>query len=145
MDGLSRPERKAYPGINEHGRLAGGPAETAGSPPGQGRQDPRYRPERRSWLGIPLWSDFVLLAPVATIVVAIGAIFSATKSLSPAHRRFWRAASLASGAALLLTSAVLLFRIKAGNIGTRMPREMPGHFDRSVFWMIVVTVAPRSE
>src|ERR1035438_6019023 len=48
MDGLSRPERKAYPGINEHGRLAGGPAETAGSPPGQGRQDPRYRPERRT-------------------------------------------------------------------------------------------------
>ena len=48
MDGLSRPERKAYPGINEHGRLAGGPAEIAGSPPGQGRQDPRYRPERRT-------------------------------------------------------------------------------------------------
>lgn len=95
-----------------------------------------------SWLGILLWPDFVLLAPVATIVVAIGAVFSATKSLSPAHRRFWRTASLASGAAFLLTSAVLLFRIKAGNIGTRMPREMPGHFDRSAFWMIVVTVAP---
>jgi hypothetical protein len=95
-----------------------------------------------SWLGIPVWPDFVLLAPVATMVVAIGTVFSATKSLSPAHRRFWRAASLASGAALLLTSAVLLFRIKAGNIGTRMPREMPGQFDRSVFWMIVVTVAP---
>lgn len=94
------------------------------------------------WLGIPLWPDFVLLAPVATIVVAIGAVFSATKSLSPAPRRFWRTASLASGAAFLLTSAVLLFRIKAGNIGTRMPQEMPGHFDRSALWMIVVTVAP---
>src|ERR1017187_1739906 len=95
-----------------------------------------------SWLGIPLWPDFVLLAPVATIAVAIGAVLSATKGLSPARRRFWRTASLASGAAFLLTSAVLLFRIKAGNIGTRMPREMPGQFDRSVFWMIVVTVAP---
>lgn len=95
-----------------------------------------------SWLGIPLWPDFVLLAPVATIVVAIGAVFSATKSLGAAHRRFWRTASLASGAAFLLISAVLLFRIKAGNIGTRMPRGTPGHFDRSVFWMIVVTVAP---
>ena len=95
-----------------------------------------------SWLGIPLWPDFVLLAPVATIAVAIGAVFSATKSLSPAHRRFWRTASLASGAALLLTSAALLFRIRAGNIGTRMPQEIPGHFDRSVFWMLVVGAAP---
>jgi hypothetical protein len=95
-----------------------------------------------SWLGIPLWPDFVLLAPVATIAVAIGAVFSATKSLSPARRRFWRTASLASGAAFLLTSAVLLLRIKAGNIGTRMPKEMPGQIDRSVFWMVVVTVAP---
>jgi hypothetical protein len=95
-----------------------------------------------SWLGIPLWPDFVLLAPVATIVVAIGAVFLATKSLGPARRRFWRAASLASGAAFLLTSAVLLFRIKAGNVGTRMPLEMPRHFDRSVFWLIVVMVAP---
>jgi hypothetical protein len=95
-----------------------------------------------SWLGIPVWPDFVLLAPVATVVVAIGGVFSATKSLSPARRRFWRTACLASGAAFLLTSAVLLFRIKAGNIGTRMPREMPRYFDRSVFWMIVVTVAP---
>src|ERR1019366_7592797 len=37
MDGLSRPERKAYPGIHVHGRLAGGAAETA-----------RCRPERRA-------------------------------------------------------------------------------------------------
>jgi hypothetical protein len=95
-----------------------------------------------SWLGIPLWPDFVLLAPVATIAVAIGAVFSATKSLSPARRRFWRTASLATGAAFLLTSAALLFRIRAGNIGTRMPQGMPEHFDRSVFWMIVVAVAP---
>ncbi len=95
-----------------------------------------------SWLGIPLWPDFVLLAPVATIVVAIGVVWSATKSLSPVRRRVWRTASLASGAALLLTSAALLFRVKAGDIGTRMPKEVPGHFDRSVFWIVAVTVAP---
>ena len=95
-----------------------------------------------SWLGIPLWPDFVFLAPVATIAVAIGAVFSATKSLGPARRRFWRTVSLASGAAVLLTSAVLLFRIKAGNVGTRMLREMPGHFDRSALWMIFAAAAP---
>src|ERR1035438_7526984 len=48
MDAPSGPDTKAYPGIHVHRRLAGGAAETAGTPPGQGRQDPRCRPERRA-------------------------------------------------------------------------------------------------
>ncbi|MEO6324026.1 MAG: hypothetical protein ABIT01_02215 [Thermoanaerobaculia bacterium] len=91
-----------------------------------------------SWLGVPVWADFVLLAPIATAVVAIGAVCHATKNLSSVPRRLWRATSLA---ACSLACVARLARIES-DLHTRLPRERPAHIDPSVIWMIVGAVAP---
>jgi len=95
-----------------------------------------------SWLGIPIWPDFIFLAPVATLAVAFGGVFASTRKLRPWTRR----SLLVTFAALLLGAAALLavtvLRTKTGNIGTRMPEEFPKNFNRNTIWIIVAVAAP---
>ncbi|MFI5181869.1 MAG: hypothetical protein ACHQPI_10795 [Thermoanaerobaculia bacterium] len=95
-----------------------------------------------SWLGIPIWPDFALLAPIATLVIAFGGFYAATRRLRPWTRR----TLLVAFAALLLGAAALFavtaLRTKVGNIGTRMPEEFPKSFDRNAIWMIAAAAAP---
>lgn len=95
-----------------------------------------------SWLGIPIWPDFIFLAPVTTLAITLGGLDIATRRLRPSTRRTLLAASTALllGVATLFARAV--FRTKAGNIGTRMPAEFPKSLDRSAVWMILAVLAP---
>jgi len=95
-----------------------------------------------SWIGIPLWPDFVFLAPVATAAVALAGLRSFLRNHPPAVRRAW----LPAGAAFLTVGLALVTLVlvgtKVGNLGTRMPRKLPAVLDRNAFWMVVGIVAP---
>jgi hypothetical protein len=95
-----------------------------------------------SWLGIPIWPDFIFLAPIATVAVAFAGFYATTRRLRPWARRtvLTFCASFLLGAVTLFAIAVL--HVKTGNIGTRMPRELPNSLDRNAAWMIAAIAAP---
>jgi hypothetical protein len=95
-----------------------------------------------SWVGIPVWPDFIFLAAAGALILLIAGLLSATRRLALVPR----AAVLGVSTAVLLGAGAFLTRIalqlKAGNIGTRMPENLPKSLDRNAFWMIVAALAP---
>jgi hypothetical protein len=94
-----------------------------------------------SWIGIPIWPDFVFVAMASTAIVLAWAIDRAMEPLRGALSILrW----IAGGAlvVLFLAVGVGLSHLKLGNIGTRLPLEIPRWGSEELTLMILVAAAP---
>jgi hypothetical protein len=109
------------------------------------------RPERAAsagllvagcWIAIPVWTDFILLAPIATTVVTLGVVGAVTRKTRPITRWTLLTASATFMTGIFVLFALVASRAKIGNVGTRMPAALPKSLDWNVFWMAVAVAAP---
>lgn len=96
-----------------------------------------------SWIGIPIWPDFVFVAMASTAIVLAWLIDRAICAWTGKARSVLRWIAGGALAALLLAVAVGLSRLKVGNIGTRrLPLEFPRWESPEATLMILVAAAP---
>jgi hypothetical protein len=95
-----------------------------------------------SWIGIPIWPDFVFVAMASTAIVLAWTIERAMEPLRGGLLSILRLIAGGALAVLFLTVAVGLSRAKLGNIGTRLPREIPRWGSEELTLMILVIAAP---
>jgi hypothetical protein len=95
-----------------------------------------------SWIGIPIWPDFVFVALASTLVVFAWAIEQAVEALNSGARRVLRWVAGATLVILFLAGGVRLSHLKVGNIGTRLPLEMPRWGSHEMTLMILMATAP---
>lgn len=95
-----------------------------------------------SWIGIPIWPDFVFVAISSTAIVLAWTIERAMEPLRGGLLSILRLIAGGALAVLFLTVAVGLSRAKLGNIGTRLPLEIPRWGSEELTLMILVAAAP---
>jgi hypothetical protein len=96
-----------------------------------------------SWIGIPIWPDFVFVAMASTAIVLAWAIERAMEPLRGGLLRILRLIAGGALAVLFLAVVVGLSRLKVGNIGTRLPPlEIPRWGSEELTLMILVVAAP---
>jgi hypothetical protein len=95
-----------------------------------------------SWIGVPIWPDFIFVALASTAIVLAWAIEGAIGASSGRARAATRWIAGGALTVLFLAAAVGLSRLKIGNIGTRLPREIPRWGSKEVTQMILVAAAP---
>lgn len=95
-----------------------------------------------SWVGIPVWSDFIFFAPVVTAVVLMWLVAGVTVRWDSTPRRLVRALA---GSLIVLALGFLILKlpgVKTGNIGTRMPMALPAPDDPVASEVAVVVALP---
>jgi len=95
-----------------------------------------------SWFGVPIWPDFIFAALVSTLVVLAWWIDHAAQT---SGGRIGGVLRWAAGSALVLLflAGLLGFsRLKLGNIGTRMPLDLPRLGSHEMTLIILTVAAP---
>ena len=95
-----------------------------------------------SWIGVLIWSDFIFIALASTLVVFAWAIDHAVEALSGGARRAPRWVAGGALVILFLAGGIRLSHLKVGNIGTRLPLQMPRWGSHEMSLMILMATAP---
>jgi hypothetical protein len=95
-----------------------------------------------SWIGVPIWPDFIFVAIASTVTVIAWGIDRLIRIPSEKVSRALRLIAAAGLVILVLAVAVGSSRLKGRGIGTRTPLEIPRWGSRELTLMVLVAAAP---
>lgn len=95
-----------------------------------------------SWIGVLIWPDFIFIALASTLFVFASVIDHVVEALISGTRRVLRWVAGGAIVTLFLAGGVRLSHLKIGNIGTRLPLQMPRWGSHEMSLVILMAAAP---